>query len=231
MHDKSRPHFVGHRSRLKERFNQMPSALHDYEILELVLFWSLPRKDTKPLAKLLLKEFGTLANLLHADLDKILTFKEVTKSIHTNFTIIRELLNRVLKNNVINKHIISSWSALLEYLQSVMGNLKTEQFRILFLNKKNMIISDEIQSQGTVDQTSVYTREVVKRALFHEATAIILTHNHPSGDPTPSKADIELTQDIVQACATFNITVHDHVIISKKKHFSFKSEYLLEKRI
>lgn len=224
---KQEPHFLGHRARLKEKFLKSPDALQDYELLEAALFWALPRKDTKPLAKQMLSELKNLAGIIYADPDKFLAIEGTTQGMFINFRIIREFLNRVLKQNVLNTHVLSSWNALVEYLQASMGTIKTEQFRIIFLNSKNIIVGDELQSTGTVDQTSIYPREVVKRALFHEATAIILVHNHPSGDPKPSKADIELTKEVVKACATFNITVHDHVIISKKRFFSFKSECLL----
>jgi DNA repair protein RadC len=225
--DKKEPHFLGHRARVKEKFLKSPSSLQDYELLELALFWALPRKDTKPLAKQMLSDLKNLAGIIYADPDKLLSVEGANQGMLINFMIIREFLDRVLKQNVINTHVLSSWNALVEYLQTTMGSIKTEQFRIIFLNSKNIIVADEIQSVGTVDQTSIYPREVVKRALFHESTAIILVHNHPSGDPKPSRADIELTKEVVQACLTFNIKVHDHVIISKRKFFSFKSECLL----
>ncbi len=225
--DKKEPHFLGHRARVKEKFLKSPGSLQDYELLELALFWALPRKDTKPIAKQMLSDLKNLAGIIYADPDKLLSVEGATQGMLVNFMVIREFLDRVLKQNIINTHVLSSWNALVEYLQTSMGSIKTEQFRIIFLNSKNIIVADELQSVGTVDQTSIYPREVVKRALFHEATAIILVHNHPSGDPKPSRADIELTKEVVQACATFNIKVHDHVIISKKKFFSFKSECLL----
>ncbi|QEK39455.1 RadC family protein [Candidatus Sneabacter namystus] len=220
-------HYTGHRGRLKARFLQAPSSTQDYEILELLLFSSIPRKDTKPIAKELLTKFDTLANIIYADKDKLLSVAQVSKNTVANIILVREILNRVLQQNIIKKDILCSWSDVIEYLQTTTGHMKTEQFRIIFLNKKNEILSDEVQSVGTVDQTSVYPREVVKRALFFEASAILLAHNHPSGDPRPSKADIVLTQEIVKACDTFGITVHDHVIIGKKKFFSFKSDNIL----
>jgi DNA repair protein RadC len=221
------PHFIGHRARLKEKCYKFAANLSDYEILEIMLFWAIPRRDTKVLAKTLLNTFGSLSEILYAEEDKLLAIPQITKNIKLNFTIIREFLERVLKGKFINKHVLSSWSVLIEYLQTTMGDIKTEQFRAIFLNKKNMIIADEIQACGTVDQTPVYPREIVKRALFHEASAIILVHNHPSGNPKPSKADIAITQEVQKACATLNILLHDHVIVCKKKFLSFKSEYLL----
>jgi len=220
-------HFLGHRQRLRDRFLLSPSSLPDYEILELILFWSVARRDVKPLAKDMLKQFGTLANLIHADQEKFASMPEINEKIITSFLLLREVLGRTLKNNITQQNILSSWSAVVEYLQATMGHNKTECFRILFLNKKNILIADELQECGTIDQTPVYPREVLKRALFHEAGAIILVHNHPSGDSEPSKADISLTKKIVDVCKTVGITVHDHVIVSKNGFFSFKSHLLL----
>ena len=221
------PHFIGHRARLKEKCYKFAANLSDYEILEIMLFWAIPRRDTKTLAKLLLNTFGSLSEILYAEEDKLLAVPQITKNIRLNFNIIKEFLERILKSRFINKHVLSSWSALIEYLQTTMGDIKTEQFRVIFLNKKNMVIADEVQASGTVDQTPVYPREIVKRALFHEASAIILVHNHPSGNPKPSKADIAITQEIKQACESLSILLHDHVIVCKNKFLSFKSEYLL----
>ena len=220
-------HKSGHRQRLKERFIKSPSSLHDYEILEMVLFWSIPRKDVKELAKNLLKEFGDISNIVNATHAKLLSIQGVTESVYVNMRLLKEILSRSLQNSVMGKNILSSWNALIEYLQGSQGNMPTEQFRILFLNKKNILIADELQETGTIDQTPVYPREVVKRALFHEASAIILVHNHPSGNPTPSKEDISLTRNIVNACKTMEVLVHDHVIICKHDFYSFKSNQLL----
>ena len=220
------PHFYGHRKRLKEKFLKTTSGnFADYELLELVLFWSVPRRDVKPLAKELLRQFGSLAGIIYADKDKL--FKIISTSMYVNLKIIKEVIYHVLQHDVINKNVLSSWNALIDYLKTTMGYIKTEQLRILFLNNKNILIADELQSSGTVDQTSVYPREVVKKALFYEASALILVHNHPSGNPTPSKSDIELTQQIILACKTVNVTIHDHVIICKSKFFSFKSNLLI----
>ena len=220
-------HRVGHRQRLKERFIKSPASVHDYEILEMVLFFSIPRRDVKVLAKILLKEFGDISCILNATHDKLLSIEGVTESVYTNIRLIKEILSRSLKHNISNKNILSSWNALIEYLQASQGNMPTEQFRILFLNKKNILIADELQETGTIDQTPVYPREVVKRALFHEATAIILVHNHPSGNPKPSPEDIALTGQISNACQTIGVLVHDHVIICKNDFYSFKSNMLL----
>ena len=220
-------HKIGHRQRLKERFIKSPSSLHDYEILEMVLFWSIPRKDVKYLAKTLLKEFGDISSIINATHDKLLSIAGVTESVYINIRLLKELLSRSLKNIITDKNILSSWNALIEYLQGSQGNMSTEQFRILFLNKKNILIADELQEAGTIDQTPAYPREVVKRALFHEASAIILVHNHPSGNPKPSSEDIILTGDIANACKTIGVLVHDHVIICKNDFYSFKSNLLL----
>ncbi len=227
MPDSIAKHYVGHRQRLRQKLLETPSGLSDYEILELILFLSIPRKDVKPLAKTLLKDFGTLSGVVHATEEKIVSVEGATSGVHANIVLIRELISRTLKQNVINQNVLASWTALLDYLKGTMGDIKTEQFRILFLNKKNVLIADELQTVGTVDQTPVYPREVVKRALFHEASAIILAHNHPSGNPSPSKADIELTSLIAKACNVVNVTLHDHVIVTKNQFYSFKSNLLI----
>lgn len=219
--------YLGHRLRLKEKFYKFPASVEDYEILEMILFLSIPRKDTKSIAKSLIKTFESLENLIFADEDKIFTIPKITKNIHLSFLLIKEFIKRILQNKILNKHVLSSWNELIEYLKVTMGSIKKEQFRVIFLDKKNTIIADELQASGTIDETPIYPREVVKRALFHESTAIILVHNHPSGNLKPSKADIEVTKEIIKVCSTFNILVHDHVIICKRKFFSFKSEYLL----
>lgn len=221
-------HFLGHRQRLKQKFLEgSPSSFSDYELLELVLFNSIPRKDVKPLAKKLLQEFGGLGGVISASEDKLLSVTGVTKSICINFLVINEILSRLLQANVKKKNILSSWASLIDYLRITMGNCKTEQFRTLFLNKKNILIADELQTAGTIDQTPVYPREIIKRALFHEASAIILVHNHPSGNATPSRADIDLTNTIISACKTVGISVHDHVIITNDDFYSFKSNLLI----
>ena len=175
----------------------------------------------------MLQEFGDFNQLINAERKKILAVDEATESSFLQLRIIKELINRVLQDNVRNTNIISSWSALLEYLKFNMGCLKLEQFRVLFLNKKNMLLADEVMATGTIDQTPVYPREIVKKALFHEAGAIILVHNHPSGNSNPSNSDIDLTTQIVNACNTINVSVHDHVIIGAGEYYSFKSNMLL----
>lgn len=223
------PHYLGHRQRVKERFlTSNPEQFADYELLELLLFSAIPRKDVKPMAKKLLSSFqNNIDEILYAEQEKLMEVEGITKAVCLQLALVRELVRRTLKHKVINKNVISSWNALLDYLKSSMGNIKLEQFRILFLNKKNILIADEIMGVGTIDQTPVYPREIIKRALFFEAGAIILVHNHPSGSPKPSASDIELTARIVDACSTMNITVHDHVIIAGQDYYSFKSNMLL----
>ncbi|MGX6960341.1 MAG: DNA repair protein RadC [Rickettsia endosymbiont of Pentastiridius leporinus] len=221
---------MGHRKRVKERFVASGAAnFSDYELLEIILFSAIPRKDVKPFAKKLLDNFKTITDLINLDKDRLLSIKGTNENLYINFAIVRELINRVLKQKIINKHIISSWASLIDYLKINMGNMRLEQFRVLFLNKKNILIADEILSQGTIDQAAVYPREIIKRALFNEASSIILVHNHPSGSPEPSKSDIDTTNKIVETCQTVNIVVHDHVIISNNKYYnySFKSNMLL----
>ncbi|HJD55280.1 MAG TPA: DNA repair protein RadC [Rickettsia endosymbiont of Pyrocoelia pectoralis] len=221
-------HYIGHRKRTKERFiNAGATHFSDYELLELLLFSAIPRKDVKPLAKKLLDNFKTITDLVNLDKDRLLSIKGTNENLYINFAIIRELINRVLKQKIINKNIIASWGSLIDYLKINMGNMRLEQFRVLFLNKKNILIADEILSQGTIDQAAVYPREIIKRALFNEASSIILVHNHPSGSPEPSKSDVDTTNKIVETCQTVNIVVHDHVIISNNKYYSFKSNMLL----
>lgn len=221
------PHYIGHRQRLRQRIVVSSENLADYELLELILFTVIPRRDVKPLAKELLAKFGSLVALINADKEKLLTVKGTTDKLHINFVIMRELMHRILKQKIINQNIISSWSILIDYLKVTMGSIKLEQFRVLFLNKKNALIADEVLSQGTIDQAAIYPREIIKRALFNEASAIILVHNHPSGVSKPSDIDIELTNKIVETCASVNISVHDHVIITASEYFSFKSNMLL----
>ncbi|WP_341753310.1 MULTISPECIES: RadC family protein [unclassified Candidatus Tisiphia] len=221
------PHYIGHRQRLRQRIVMSAENLANYELLEMILFSVIPRKDVKPLAKELLTRFGSLADLINTDKEKLLNIKGTNDNLYINFVTMRELTNRMLKQKVMNHNVISSWSILIDYLKATMGNMKTEQFRILFLNKKNILIADEVLSQGTIDQATIYPREIIKRALFNEAGAIILVHNHPSGVSKPSNTDIKLTHKIVETCANVNISVHDHVIIAANEYFSFKSNMLL----
>lgn len=222
------PHYVGHRKRLKDRFlKSPPNSFSDYELLELMLFNAVPRKDVKPIAKELLSKFGNFSSLINATKEKLSVVKGVNEAAFLNLQIVKELLQRILAVQIMKQNVISSWGALLDYLKFSMSDLQVEQFRVLFLNKKNILIENEVMATGTVDQTPVYTREIVKRVLFHEASAIILVHNHPSGSAKPSNSDIDLTAQIVNACKTVNVSVHDHVIIGKGEYYSFKTNMLL----
>jgi DNA repair protein RadC len=222
------PHYIGHRKRLRQKLlSGGPKSFADYEILELLLFGLIPRRDVKPLAKDLLKKFKNLFNIVNSEKEQLLSIDGTTENTYINFLLIRELMSRMLNEKIVDTNIISSWATLLDYLKISMGGLKIEQFRILFLSKKNCLIIDEVIASGTIDQAPVYPREIIKRALFHEAGAIILVHNHPSGSAKPSRADIELTNKIIDTCLSVNITVHDHVIIAGNEYFSFKSNLLL----
>lgn len=216
-------HAHGHRSRLKSRFMKSGAdALAEYELLELLLFRSIPRRDTKPLAKQLISTFGSFAEVLSASPERLQEIKGLGQSTITDFQIVKASAAALVSGEVHKKPLLGSWSSVIDYCRTVMAFEDKEQFRILFLDKKNKLIKDEVQQVGTVDHTPVYPREVVKRALELSATAIILVHNHPSGDPTPSKADIEMTKTINEIAMSLGITVHDHIIIAKDGHASLK---------
>lgn len=219
-------HYAGHRERLRERFLKSPDTLPDYELLELVLFRTIPRRDVKPLAKELIAKFGGFSEALNAEPARLRELK-VPEGTITDFRITRETGLRLAQAKVLKKEVLGSWSALLDYCAASMAHNPTEQFRILFLDRKNVLIADEIQQKGTVDHTPVYPREVVKRALELNASALILVHNHPSGDPTPSNADIEMTRRIVDTAKPLGIDVHDHLIVGKGRHASFRTLNLI----
>lgn len=219
-----KPHFHGHRERLRERFVASGGdALPDYELLELLLFRSLPRQDTKPVAKALIDKFGSFAEVLSADPKRLQEVKGIGEKVATELKLVHAAAIRLAQAEAVERTKIGSWSGLIAYCRAAMAYETTEQFRILFLDRKNQIIADEVQQQGTVDHTPVYPREVVKRALELSSTAIILVHNHPSGDPTPSRADIDMTAKIIEAAEKLGITVHDHVIVGRDGHASFKA--------
>ncbi len=217
------PHHVGHRERLRARFRKAGAeALADYELLELILFRAIPRRDVKALAKALIARFGSFAEVVHAPEARLAEVPGVGTAVVTEIKIVRAAALRVARAGLVDRPVLSSWSAVLDYSRAAMAFETREQFRILFLDKRNRLIADEVQQQGTVDHTPVYVREVVKRALELSATAIILMHNHPSGDPTPSRADIEMTRQIIDAAKRLSITVHDHIIIGREGHASLK---------
>ena len=216
------PHYVGHRDRLRDRFMEAGAdALADYELLELILFRAIPRRDVKPDAKQLIKRFGSLADVISAD-PALLREETGSESVVRELKIVQAAALHLAQSAVLNRPLLSSWSALLEYCHAAMAYEKNEMFRILFLDHKNVLIADETQQQGTVDHTPVYPREVMKRAMNLSASAIILVHNHPSGDPTPSRADIEMTKQIIEAGRPLKIAVHDHIVVGRGKTISFR---------
>jgi len=228
MAEQQAPDYLGHRERLRERFRASGAdALPDYELLELVLFRSIPRADTKPLAKALIARFGSFAEVVSAETERLMEVKGVGDAIALDLKLIRAASLRLARGEVMNRPVLSSWKAIVDYCRAAMAFETREQFRILFLDKKNQLIADEVQQQGTVDHTPVYPREVMKRALELASTAIVLVHNHPSGDPTPSMADIEMTKKIALAGERLGVLVHDHLIIGRKAHLSFRSQQLI----
>jgi DNA repair protein RadC len=219
---------AGHRERLRSRFLEGgPGALPDYEMLELLLFMALPRRDTKPLAKKLLDRFGSYANVISASADQLRSVEGAGDSVVAALKIVRDGAVRLARAELKDQPVLSSWQALLDYCRATMGRQPTEQFRLFFLDRKNALIADEAQQEGTVDQTAVYVREVVKRALELGACALIMVHNHPSGDTTPSRADIDMTRQVQEACEKIGIALHDHVIVSRSSTTSFKSMGLI----
>jgi len=225
---KQTPHYHGHRERLRRRvLDRGVESLADLEVLEYLLFSARPRGDTKPLAKTLIKRFGNLATVLNASREELATVASLGEASIAALKIVPEAARRLALEEASERPVIASWDKLLAYCRIAMGREKVEQFRLLFLDKKNRLIADELQQRGTVDHTPVYPREVIKRALELGASALILVHNHPSGDTTPSQADIEMTREVQEAAAKLGISVHDHIVISKSGHNSFKSLGLL----
>jgi DNA repair protein RadC len=222
------PHFLDHRVRLRKRFlDAGAAALADYEMLELVLFRAIPRRDVKPLAKTLLARFGSFAEVISAPRERL---KEVTglgDAAIAELKIIEAAASRLARGQVKARHVLSSWSSVLDYCLTVMAYGEREELRVLFLDKRNHLIADERQQVGTVDHTPVYPREVVKRALELSATAVILVHNHPGGDPSPSRADIQMTQMIIEVARPLGIAVHDHLIVARNGHASLKALKLI----
>src|SRR6202051_1990827 len=223
-----KPHYHGHRERLRERFHSAgPDALSDYELLEMALFPALPRRDTKPLAKTLLKKFGSFAEVVHAPEARLREVDGIKDASINQLKLIAAAAHRIAKGEIRRSIALSSWDDVIDYCRSSMAFADKEQFRILFLDKKNQLISDEIQQTGTVDHTPVYPREVIKRALELSATAIILVHNHPSGDPTPRARELKMTKSIIDIAGPLGIAVHDHIIVGKNGHASLKGMKLI----
>jgi DNA repair protein RadC len=224
----STPDYVGHRQRLRERFlNGGADSLPDYELLELLLFMAQPRADTKPIAKELLRRFGSFAEVISAEADALRDIKGIGDAGVVSLKAVQAAAQRLLQTKVKAAPVISSWAALIDYCTATMAYNTVEQFRVMYLDRKNKLIADEEQQKGTVDHTPVYPREVVKRALELNASSLIMIHNHPSGDPKPSQADIEMTRKVKDAAAAVGLTLHDHVIVSRGGHVSFKTQGLL----
>ena len=225
---KPRPHYYGHRERLRGRFREAGAgAVSDYELLELVLFRAIPQRDVKPLAKNLIATFGSFPEVISAPSTRLAEVKGIGDAAITELKIVHAAASRLARGQVQKRPVLSSWSSVIDYCRTTMAFAEKEQFRVLFLDKRNQLIVDELQQVGTVDHTPVYPREVVKRALELSATALILVHNHPSGDPTPSHADIEMTQTIINVAKPLGIAVHDHIVVGKEGHASFKSLRLI----
>ena len=219
---------AGHRQRLKQRFaDGGPEAMPDYELLELLLFSAIPRRDTKPVAKRLLQRFGSFAEVINAPAERLKEVQGVGDAAVMQLKLVRASALRLMQKGILQRPVLASWTAVLDYCRAAMGYEAREQFRVLFLDKKNRLVADEVQQQGTVDHTPVYVREVVKRALELSASAIILVHNHPSSDPAPSRADIDMTLQIVDAAKPLGIAIHDHIIVGRQGHASFKGLKLI----
>jgi DNA repair protein RadC len=223
-----KPHYLGHRDRLRERAaaGGLP-ALPDYELLELYLFRTVPRGDVKPLAKALIARFGGLGGVLGAPVEALKTVPGVGEAVALDLTLMHEAALRLGRETIDKRPVISSWTALLAYVRTALAHEPREQFRVLFLDKKNQLVADEVMGHGTVDHAPVYPREVVRRALELSASAVILVHNHPSGDPTPSVADVDMTRQVVEAGRALRIAVHDHLVVGRDGVASFKALGLL----
>ena len=218
----------GHRQRLKDRFvSGGPEALPDYELLELVLFNAISRRDTKPMAKRLIARFGSFAEAINAPPERLREVEGIGDAAIVQLKLVRASALRLMQGTIMQRPVLTSWTAVLDYCRAAMGFEAREQFRILFLDKKNRLIADEVQQRGTVDHTPVYVREVVKRALELSASAIVLVHNHPSGDPTPSSADIEMTRQVATIAKPLGVALYDHIIVGKDGHASLKGLRLI----
>lgn len=214
-----------HRKRLRSRFmTGGAEAVPDYELLELVLFRAIPRQDVKPLARRLMDRFGDFNRVVSAPVARLKDVDGVGDAVIVELKVVEAAAQRLARARVIKRHVVSSWDALIDYCHTTMAHRETEQFRVLYLDRKNTLIADEAQGKGTVDHVPVYPREVAKRALELNASALILVHNHPSGDPTPSTSDIDMTAQVRRACDALGLTLHDHLIIGKSVEISFRTE-------
>jgi DNA repair protein RadC len=224
----AQPHYHGHRERLRARFRAAGSeAVSDYELLELVLFRAIPQRDVKPMAKELIARFGSFAEVVAAPRARLKEVKGVGEAVADELKIVHAAASRLARGQVQKRPVLSSWSNVLDYCRTAQAFSDKEQFRVLFLDKRNQLIADELQQTGTVDHTPVYPREVIKRALELSATALILVHNHPSGDPSPSQADIQMTKAIIDIAKPLGIAVHDHIIVGKSGHASLRGMRLI----
>lgn len=222
------PHYRGHRARLRERFVEVgEQPLPDYELLELVLFRSIPQRDVKPLAKALIARFGSFAEVMGARIERLTEVEGVGEATAVDLKIVEAAARRIARGAIRERPVLGSWKDVLEYCRTAMAFEDREHFRILFLDKRNCLIADEVQSSGTVDHTPVYPREVVRRALELSASALILVHNHPSGDPTPSPADIRMTTELASIGKSLSIALHDHIIVGRKGHASLRGLNLI----
>lgn len=218
-------YIADHRKRLRARFTEGgAAAIPEYELLELILFRTIPRQDVKPLARRLLDAFGDLNRVVTAAVPRLMAVDGVGEAVVQDLKILEAVAHRMMRARVMHRPVLSSWDALVDYCHTAMAHRETEQFRVLYLDRKNVLIADEEQARGTVDHVPVYPREVVKRALELNASALILVHNHPSGDPTPSQSDITMTGQVQDAAAVLGITLHDHLIVGKGREISFRAE-------
>ncbi|MBY0429928.1 MAG: DNA repair protein RadC [Rhodospirillales bacterium] len=222
------PHYLGHRQRLRERFLAAGGeALPDYELLELLLCVAVPRKDMKPLAKALMARFGSFAGVISAEPQALREIAGLGETSVVALKVVREAAIRLARQQVLKRPVIATWDALMDYVLAALGHAQQEEFHLLFLDRKGALIADECQQKGTIDHTPVYPREVVKRALEVAASSVIMVHNHPSGDPKPSKGDIEMTRTVRDALKMVSVTLHDHIVVGRGSYVSFKSQELL----
>lgn len=222
--DPTKPHFHDHRARLRAKFDSAgPNALADYELLELMLFRVIPRRDTKPLAKTLLHRFGDLAGVLAAPAQRLAEVDGCGPAAALEIKVLQAVMERAARAEIARRPVIGSWSQLVAYCKLAMANAPREQFRVLFLDSKNQLLADEVLNEGTIDHAPVYPREVARRALELSAASVILVHNHPSGDPAPSAADVAITKEIVAAAKAIGVRVHDHLVIGRHGAASLKS--------
>ena len=227
-HGDAAPGHLGHRARMREKLLAAgPDALLDHELLEMVLFLALPRRDTKPIARALIARFGSFANAISAPLRDLRDVEGLGEAGAAALRVVQAAALRLARAEVMDRPVLNNWDRLIAYLAAALSREKVEQFRVLFLDTRNRLIADEAQARGTVNHTPVYPREVVRRALELQATALILVHNHPSGDPTPSRADLEMTQEVKAAAQSLGIVLHDHLVVGNGRHLSFRREGLL----